>query len=482
MISVLLVDDDEDHATLVRRTLERQGQPFKVTHAADGFACLAALAREPYSVVLLDYGLPRLNGLQVLERIRALELGVPVVMATGQGDERVAVEAMNAGAIDYVMKTPGYFATLPTVLTKVLKQHELARDNARLYAEARRQQTRLAQIFESTSDGILLVDGAGAIVCANRRAGELLALDPAMVVGLPLVDVVVGGGARAVSALRALLEAPGEDGAGDLELPAGARIVHWMARPTRDEADARIGYTITLQDVTREREISQMKSEFVSFVAHQLRTPLSEIAWMLELAAEEPDIPLALRSYVRAAAASAGRLKGMVNDLLDITRLESGAIGAETEATDLGSLTRSVLHDLAGAIADKGHEMSVRGADELPPVVVDPRLFREVIQNLVSNAVKYTPARGTIAIGMRQAGDEIEWTIEDNGIGIPEAGQHRLFEKFYRAGNAASVDPGGKGLGLYLVRLVLERFGGRIRWTSAEGRGTTFAFTLPLER
>ena len=122
--------------------------------------------------VLLDYSLPKMNGLEVLERMRELGLTVPVVMATGQGDERIAVHAMNAGAIDYVIKTSGYFATLPTVLNKVLKQHELAVDNARLYAESRRQQARLGQIFHSTSDGIVLADRQGVIVTANRRAGE----------------------------------------------------------------------------------------------------------------------------------------------------------------------------------------------------------------------------------------------------------------------------------------------------------------------
>ena len=132
---VLLVDDDVDHAMIVRRTLERQGG-FAVTHVVDGMACLEALGREPFAVVLLDYSLPKMNGLEVLERIGQQQLGVPVIMATGQGDERIAVQAMNAGAIDYVMKTSGYFATLPTVLNKVLKQHELAVDNARLYAES----------------------------------------------------------------------------------------------------------------------------------------------------------------------------------------------------------------------------------------------------------------------------------------------------------------------------------------------------------
>src|ERR1051325_2008177 len=247
-------------------------------------------------------------------------------MATGQGDERIAVQAMNAGAIDYVIKTTGYFATLPTVLNKVLKQHELAADNARLYAESRRQQARLGQILDSTSDGIVLVDRAGVVVSANRRAGELLGVDPVRAIGRLLVELVERAGAVTADGTVAILE--GLFGPsptirdGDLELSDGQRIVHWIGQPT-DDGELQ-GFTISIHDVTREREISRMKSDFVSFAAHQLRTPLSGIKWMLEVAREEPGISPSLASCIADAAASAERLIGMVGDLLDVSRLESG--------------------------------------------------------------------------------------------------------------------------------------------------------------
>jgi signal transduction histidine kinase len=134
---VLLVEDDRDQAELVRRTLARQDPSFEVSVVGDGPACLEALGRERPSVVLLDFSLPKMDGLQVLAEIQKRAAPVPVIMVTGQGDERVAVEAVKAGAFDYVIKTPGYLTTLPTVISKVLKQHELARENARLYEEAR---------------------------------------------------------------------------------------------------------------------------------------------------------------------------------------------------------------------------------------------------------------------------------------------------------------------------------------------------------
>ena len=135
-IAVLLVEDDIDQAEMVSRVLRRQDATFDVTAVVDGPACLDALTRQTYDLVLLDYSLPRMNGLEVLAEIRRRGASVPVVMVTGQGDERVAVEAMRTGAADYVIKSAGYLTTLPTVVRKVLKQHELTCDNARLYAQA----------------------------------------------------------------------------------------------------------------------------------------------------------------------------------------------------------------------------------------------------------------------------------------------------------------------------------------------------------
>ncbi len=153
----LLVEDDADQAEVVARTLRRQDAPFEVTCVADGSACLEALTRQAYALVLLDYSLPRLNGLEVLAEIRRRGAAVPVVMVTGQGDERVAVEAMRAGASDYVIKSAGYLTTLPTVIRKVLKQHELACENARLYAQAQRTLAEL-QARQARLEALLTVN------------------------------------------------------------------------------------------------------------------------------------------------------------------------------------------------------------------------------------------------------------------------------------------------------------------------------------
>jgi two-component system phosphate regulon sensor histidine kinase PhoR len=222
-----------------------------------------------------------------------------------------------------------------------------------------------------------------------------------------------------------------------------------------------------------------MRNDFVSFVTHQLRTPLSGIKWMLELAGEAGD-PQETTSYIRDAHESADRLIGLVNDLLDASRLESGKLRVALELVPLRPLTDAVMDDLATLVHEKHHTVTVDSAPELPDVTSDPQLLRQVLMNLISNAIKYTPSGGAIAIRMGQDGRNLRWSIRDSGIGIPHASTARLFEKFYRADNVHTVDTEGTGLGLYLVRLIVERFGGTVACESEEGRGATFTMTLPL--
>jgi signal transduction histidine kinase len=224
----------------------------------------------------------------------------------------------------------------------------------------------------------------------------------------------------------------------------------------------------------------QMKSDFVSFVTHQLRTPLTGIKWLLELIGQTEQLPDDTRSLLGDTRESTERLIRLVNDLLDVSRLEGGKLVVVPQETDLRDLTLSVLKDLAPQIQIQGDEVSLHGDEKVPTVRADPQLFRQVILNLVSNAIKYTPPKGKIDIELAGRDGQVRWTIRDNGIGIPKSSQSRLFEKFFRAENGYKMETEGTGLGLYIVKLVVERFHGHVWCDSEEGKGSTFAFEVPL--
>ncbi|MGH8187745.1 MAG: sensor histidine kinase [Steroidobacteraceae bacterium] len=233
-----------------------------------------------------------------------------------------------------------------------------------------------------------------------------------------------------------------------------------------------------VDDITTRKEAEGLKADFVSFVTHQLRTPLAGIRWMLELA-QQGTMDEEVATCVDDARLSAQRLIVLVNDLLDVARLEGGRFVSAAEPTGMIALTRAVLDDLAPLVASRQQQLTIEG-DTVDPVMVDPQLARQAVMNFLSNAIKYTSPGGSIHVSASRDGEMVRWSVRDSGIGIPTAAQARLFEKFFRADNAQVIDTEGTGLGLYLVRLIAERAGGAVACESQEGEGSTFTLTLPV--
>jgi PAS domain S-box-containing protein len=355
----------------------------------------------------------------------------------------------------------------------------------RMEAALREGEARIRSIVESTSDGIIFVSSDGRVASVNRRAQEMLAVDPVTVEGTSFASALEHIAFRRQdqdalkAAAQAVLGGLEEDHQGDADLPARRLVAHWAARAARDNAGSLTGLTFTLRDVTQDREVSRMKSEFVSFVSHQLRTPLAGIKWLLELAADAADGQDA-RTYIDDAREVNERMLRLVNDLLDVSRLETGALQVDIQMVDLGALTKSVLAELEPGIRQKEHAVSITGDGDVPPIPTDARLLRQVFSNLVSNAVKYTPRRGAIRVKMRRDAECAYWAVEDTGIGVPARDMPLLFQKFHRAESAVAVNTEGKGLGLAVARLITERLGGRVWCEYDEGHGATFFCALPL--
>jgi PAS domain S-box-containing protein len=357
-------------------------------------------------------------------------------------------------------------------------------EKEQLVEQLRETSGYLENLFDSANAPIIVWNPELRVTRFNRASERLTGYVASEVVGLELRMLFPEESWE--ESLSKIVHALGGEERESPEIPirrkdGGIRIALWNSANIRSGDGTAVIATIAQgQDITERKQTEQMKAEFVSFATHQLRTPLSGIRWLLELAGQDEGVSEEVASLVTDARLSAERLITLVNDLLAVSRIEGGRLAAEPQPVDLSGMTTDVVNELTPLILEKNQQISLPNGVSAPRVYADPKLVREVVLNLLSNAIKYTPNDGSIAVSMKAEADAVQWAVHDTGIGVPVAAERRLFEKFYRAENATVINTEGSGLGLYLVRLVLERSGGRVWCESEEGRGSTFRFTLPI--
>ncbi len=264
------------------------------------------------------------------------------------------------------------------------------------------------------------------------------------------------------------------------EFTAGASVYKIIANPVKEKDGDVIGVVFVFSDITKEKEVDRMKTEFISITSHQLRTPLSSMKWFLEMLLNNDagEMPEKQRGIVNDVYTSNERIITLVNDLLDVSRIEAGKMQNEPTPTNLIEFLKSMLPEAQQQFKKRNQVFEFHRPDTLPRVMVDPKLVWQVLSNLLSNASKYTPENGKISFDLSLHNDAVLCTVTDNGFGIPEFQQHRIFEKFFRADNTAKME--GTGLGMHIAQQITEAMGGRLWFESSEGKGTTFYLSLPI--
>lgn len=241
---------------------------------------------------------------------------------------------------------------------------------------------------------------------------------------------------------------------------------------------------VVLHDVTREKEIEKMKTEFVSLAAHQLRTPLSAIKWALKMLVEG-DLGQLLpeqMEIVKKTYQSNERMVGLVNDLLDVTRIEEGKYLFKPVFTEIEPIVRFVINSYQEEAKRKELILEIQKpvGDKMPRVMIDVEKMKIAIQNLIDNAVKYTLPGGRVTVSFKYDKKELAVAIKDTGVGIPEDQKERVFSKFFRGTNVVKMETDGSGLGLFIAKNIIEAHGGKIWFESERAKGTTFYFSLPV--
>ena len=358
--------------------------------------------------------------------------------------------------------------------------------------EIRDRQEQLNAILSSMAEGLIAIDNERRIILMNQAAGILLRTAPPEATGqeikqilavyrdnqplayqdLPIEKAITE---RDIISIGLLDNLSVKAKNGRL-FPIAMTIAPLLAKGEIS------GAIILFRDITKDREIDQAKTEFVSLASHQLKTPLSAINWYSEMVLEEEVGPLneKQKEYLKNLYDANRRMVELVNSLLNVSRIDLGAFAVEPAPTDFSAVADEVLTELKPQIGLKKLRLDKEYDKQVPSINADPKLLRIIFQNLLSNAVKYTAPNGVIGLALKKEGDNVLIRVTDTGYGIPAADQGKIFTKLFRADNVRDKEAEGTGLGLYILKAVVEAGGGRIWFDSLEGRGTSFFITLPL--
>lgn len=377
--------------------------------------------------------------------------------------------------------------------TAFLYQAHRLRTLARKYQQEKinteTQKLRVEAMLDSIGDGVVATDKNGVVIFLNKVAEEILAWTPEML-GKRLGDIslLADENGKHVSVDKHPLH---------LCLTQKKKIItknyHFVRSGSFDLAvyisatpiilnDSVAGAIEVFRDITQEKAIDKAKSEFVYLASHQLRTPLATIGWYLELLLSQDAGPITAdqKIYLDEAYLSTRHMVELVNEMLDASRLELGTLAAKIEPTKLGEILDEVINETKSLIVKKEIIVKKKISKDFPIINADPKHSRIILQNLVTNAVKYTPEKGTVTITIKTEENSYQIIVSDTGYGIPKAEQGKIFSKLFRADNIKDKIPSGTGLGLYTVKSIVDQLHGAITFVSQENKGTTFTITLPL--
>ena len=495
-VRVLLVDDNPDHRELMRRKLADSG--FSVRAAQSAEEALDAL--EGIDLVLLDYRMPGMSGLEALGLIRERN-GPSVVMVTGMGSEDVAVQAMRAGAIDYIAKGATYLAELPQVLERAWRHHDLSRRAAEVQ--------RLALLVTSASDRdavcaevvegarrLLRADGCSLFILGENGVEQVAVSGEKVSEWLPIPEeaskllAAHNGEVEVIQPTsRLLVPLPSTEGMPlgvlalvtrepRLYLPEEARLVKTFA----SFAGLALGNVRRLEIeramVAELSEMLDLRRQVVASVSHELRTPLTCVRGFAEtlLAHWDEVDDDARRDFVSKIKHHAVDLGDLIDRLADFAAIEAGRLKTDFAPLDLDAAVRAAVEVLAPVLADRPLHVETGAVT----VLADAALLRRTLANLLTNAAKFSPAGSPITVRSLVVGKSARVEVVDQGIGLTPEEAARVFEPFWRSGRSYASAIRGSGLGLSLVKEYLRVMGGKAGVESAPGKGSTFYFVLPI--
>jgi len=483
-VHILVIDDEK----VIREGVERalSGRGFSISKAENGERGIEMIKENSFNIVLLDLMMPGIDGFGVLQWIQENQPQIQVIVITGFATVSKAVSAMKQGAFDFVGKpfTPDY---IRIVVDRAIEKLSLRAETAKLREEKtlsieaiQKEQSRLKTVFSCMVEAVIITDNDAVVVHHNPAAIKLLEIQTDPVVGKPLsasiqdtnaVQMVEESLAKSIVVTREF--APGM---------ISRKYLRAHCSPVQSVTGHVLGAVVTYEDISTHKEIDRMKSDFVAMVAHELKSPLASIEQMI----------YALQAGCEYEAASScntlhGRmtvrtkdLLRLIDNLLNLSKLENGTIVFNLEPTKGHDIISEILEITTPQAESKNITINYHPCEEEWWFNVDYDHIRTAFMNIISNAVKYTPEGGTLEIKTSVNGGLANLTVKDSGIGISENDLPHIFDRFFRVKGKATRHITGSGLGLSLVKEVVDAHQGYIEVHSTPDVGTTFTLSFPV--
>ncbi len=481
---VLVVDDEKVVRDGCSRVLSGKG--YEIATAENGRQALEILAGQKIDILLLDLKMPVMGGEEVLEKTRDIYPDIPVIVITGHGTVDTAVECMKKGAYDFITKPfqiDQFLITVERAAEKrrlELKAKQFETENIRNLYDLNLEKSRLRTIINRMANGVMVTNRNLEVVLHNPALMRLMEISDKPTAPVPIGKII--DDKNLVDTLKKLLngETPNDESISQ-EIQTRKNALRALSAPTMDPDRAIVGTVTVLEDITAFKQLDQMKSDFVNMVAHELRSPLVAIRQINSVLLEGLAGPLKekQRDFVKRGTGKIDSLLNLINDLLDIAKLEAGRYVQHQVPTDMGKIIEETVKLMEPRAQEQGIVLTYH-VEDLKPVQADPKRIEEIFNNLISNAINYSPEGGRVTVSAKGLGEYMEIRVEDTGVGIAQEELPKIFDKFYRVKNPKTRQVIGTGLGLSIVKGVVDAHQGSIQVESVPDAGTTFKILLPV--
>jgi PAS domain S-box-containing protein len=500
LIKILLIEDDAVDKIFFERALKAADVNAELVVSEDAESGIIDFCNGDFSCVFLDYMLPGTDGLSLLKKLHAQKAGVPIVLITSHGDEKIAVNAMKAGAMDYIPKNLITPLSLGQIIRNIIRFKEIEKQKIAAENIVKQSEKRHRIFFEKSQIFLCTHDLEGNFINVNFAGAKSLGYEPEELIGTNLTKIVHTSWEQSLSDyLKNILRDKTAMGLMRVDTKSGEERI-WMYHNYLYEETGHESYVIgSIQDITErvrmEEEMRQArqlaeesvktKEQFLANMSHEIRTPMSAIIGFTNLILETK-LDKDQKDYLDTINYSARNLLSIINDILDFSKIKSGKLILEEANFDLSK----VVNSLAGIFRLETNKKKIDLICTIDPAVPlllkgDSVRLNQILMNLVSNAVKFTDS-GYIKLEVKLSSrnndhSRIEFSVEDSGIGIPADKLESVFESFTQASSDTTRKYGGTGLGLAIVKDLVEIHGGEIKAVRNAGPGTRFSFTVPLK-